>query len=106
MVTLQSSFGKTGSRKEADEQPSVEQAQPAETAVPVATVDQPGRDEHKGKGRGGKGPGRGNIVGDPKVSGPFRLHHRWKPLAQAQCYMTGFMEGHEKGSSSPTYRPS
>ena len=101
--------GKTGSRKEADEQPSVGQAQPAETAAPAASVDQPGRDKHKGKGRGGKGPGRGKgrgrgkgkptkadkkeIAGDLKISPPFTLCHRWKPVHQAQCYMMGHVEG-------------
>ena len=33
------------------------------------------------------------MAGNLKISPPFTLHHRWKPIKQAQCYMMGRVEG-------------
>ena len=69
-----------------------------------------GKATGKGKAKG-KGKGKGKAKAKPKTSPtplgvdgsrgqailpPFKLHHRWRPADQAQCYMAGAVDGAPK----------
>ena len=45
----------------------------------------------------GKGKGKNNKISDEdEVTGPYSLHHRWKPFETSPCYIMGTVGGQPK----------